>query len=535
MQTISQGATFDEKPRLNFELLISEISSSLIHPFTETDSVVNSSLQKIIDFIGIDRAALFQEESPGSKTLILTHLRIRPGCGPIEKPYLTMESFPWMLNELSNGRETRYSRIDDLPEEASVDKQTLRKFGSEYSSMAVPLFDGNRFYGILALAVAKEMVWPEELAPRLRVVAHVFSSAVIRRKTEQKLREALKELEKTKAQLERENLYLRQEINVLNAPAKIIYQSAVMESVLTKVQQVASTNSTVLLIGETGTGKELIASAIHELSSRSHRAMVRINCSAIPAALVESEFFGREKGAYTGALSRQIGRFELAHESTIFLDEITELPMETQVKLLRVIQEREIERLGNPKPIHIDVRIIAATNQNLETAVREGKFREDLYYRINVFPVEIPPLRERRDDIPMLIWSFVDQLAAEFGKKVESIPEKNMEALCNYSWPGNVRELRNVIERSMIVSNSPKLNIEVPRSSSHILASASLTLRELEIQHIRKVLEGASWKIRGRRGAAEILGMKPTTLETRMAKLGISRSETKNRESISRI
>jgi transcriptional regulator with GAF, ATPase, and Fis domain len=534
MQRISDGAIFDEKAQLDFELLISEICSNLIHPsFGEIDSVVDSGLQKILDFIGIDRAALFQEEAPGSKRLILTHLRIRPGCGPIDKPYLTTDSFPWMIKELSSGRETKYSRIDDLPEEASVDKETLRSYGFQYSAMAVPLFDGDRFYGILALGVAKEMIWPKELAPRLRVVAHVFSAALLRRKTEQRLDDTLLELKKTKAQLERENVYLRQEINVLDAPAKIIYQSAAMESVLTRVQQVAPTNSTVLLIGETGTGKELIASAIHELSSRSHRPMVRLNCSAIPAALVESELFGREKGAYTGALSRQIGRFELAHESTIFLDEITELPMETQVKLLRVIQEREIERLGNPKPIHIDVRIIVATNQNLETAVREVKFRQDLYYRINVFPIEIPPLRERREDIPTLVWSFVDELAAEFGKKVESISEKNMEALINYSWPGNVRELRNIIERSMIVSNSPKLNVDIPKPSSTILASAILTLRELEIQHIRKVLEGASWKIRGKCGAAEILGMKPTTLETRMAKLGISRSETKNRDAIS--
>lgn len=533
MQTISDTTTFDEKARLNFELLISDISSSLIHlTDNEIDKVVNSSLQKILDFLNIDRAALFQEEDQGSKSLILTHLRVRPGCGTIAKNYLT--TFPWMLNELSNGRETGYSRIDDLPEEASIDKQTLRKYDSEYSAMAVPLFDGNRFYGILALDVAKEMVWPQELAPRLRVVAHILSAALIRKKTEQKLRDTLNELEKAKAQLERENVYLRGEINVLNAPGKIIYQSAVMGDVLTKVQQVASTNSTVLLVGETGTGKELIASAIHEMSPRKNRAMVRINCSAIPAALVESELFGREKGAYTGALSRQIGRFELAHESTIFLDEITELPMETQVKLLRVIQEREIERLGNPKPIHIDVRIVAATNQDIETAVKDGKFREDLYYRINVFPIEVPPLRERREDIPMLIWSFVDQLAVEFGKKIESISEKNMEALINYSWPGNVRELRNIIERSMIISNCPKLNVEIHKPSSTLVASAILTLRELEIQHIRKVLEGASWKIRGKRGAAEILGMKPTTLETRMAKLGINRSDSKNGDFISK-
>jgi transcriptional regulator with GAF, ATPase, and Fis domain len=237
--------------------------------------------------------------------------------------------------------------------------------------------------------------------------------------------------------------------------------------------------------------------------------------------------FGREKGAYTGALSRQIGRFELAHESTIFLDEITELPMDVQVKLLRVLQEKEIERLGNPKPIHVDVRIIAATNDNLEKAVQQGKFREDLYYRIHVFPIQVPPLRERPDDIPILVWAFVDQLSLELGKKIESISRKSMEDLLDYSWPGNVRELRNTIERAMIISNSPKLHIELPKMNSSTVSPEVMTLREIEIKHIRRVLEEAAWKIRGKRGAAQILGMKPTTLETRMTKLGILRPNDK--------
>jgi transcriptional regulator with GAF, ATPase, and Fis domain len=295
-----------------------------------------------------------------------------------------------------------------------------------------------------------------------------------------------------------------------------------MSQVLEKAQQVAATNATVPISGETGTGKEMIASAIHAWSQRASRTMVRVNCGAIPTALVESEMFGREKGAYTGALARQIGRFELAHESTIFLDEITELPLEVQVKLLRVLQEKEIERLGNPNPISIDVRVIAATNQNLEKAVQDGKFRQDLYYRLNVFPMEVPPLRERREDIPMLVWTFVNELGAESGKKIGSIPQKNMDALTNYSWPGNVRELRNTVERAMIVSHSSKLQIELP-GVTHPANFPAQTLKEMETRHIRKVLESTSWRIRGKSGAAEILGMKPTTLETRMTKLGITR------------
>jgi formate hydrogenlyase transcriptional activator len=520
---------FTDKVRLDFEVLISEISSSLIHVLPEQfDGVIEGSLQKILDSLHIDRAALFQQEEPGSNRFILSHLRVRPGCGPQQKPYLTTDSFPWMTSQYLAGLETKYSRIDDLPEEAAVDKQTLKSFGPEYSAMAIPLINGDKTYGILALGIAQEMSWPEELSHRMRVVAHIFSAALLRKKAEEILHATLKELEKAKAQLERENVYLREEMNVRNAPANIIYQSRGMTDVMSKIRQVAATNSTVLLIGETGTGKEMIASAVHEMSSRSGRMMVRVNCGAIPSALVESEMFGREKGAYTGALTRQIGRFELAHESTIFLDEITELPMEVQVKLLRVLQEKEIERLGNPKPIRIDVRIIAATNENLEKAVQRGKFREDLYYRINVFPIEVPPLRDRREDIPMLVWSFVDQFSAEFGKKVESISQKSMEALMEYSWPGNVRELRNAVERAMIVLNSQKLSVEIPKTYTAVPVPEVLTLREIEIRHIRKVLESASWKIRGKKGAAEILGMKPTTLETRMVKLGIARPIDKN-------
>jgi transcriptional regulator with GAF, ATPase, and Fis domain len=528
------GFAVTETYRLDFELLISDISSRFVHSSTnDLDSLIEDSLQRILDFLSLDRAVLWQEEGPNSKRFILTHLRFKPGCGPEVKPFLTTDSFPWLTGQLLSGRETRYSRIDDLPEEAAVDKATLREYAKEYSAMAFPLFNGNKVYGFLTLGKVQELVWPDSLIPRLRVVANVFSGALLRKKSDEKLHQTLQELEKLKSQLERENVYLRQEIKVHSSFSKIVYQSQTMTEVLAKVEQVAATNATVLLLGETGTGKELIASAIHELSARSQRAMVRVNCGAIPTALVESEMFGREKGAYTGALSRQVGRFEFADSSTIFLDEVTELPLEVQVKLLRVLQEKEIERLGNPKPIRIDVRVIAATNQNLEKAIHDGKFRQDLYYRLNVFPIEIPPLRDRREDIPNLVWSFVNDLSNELGKKVETISSSSMEALMDYSWPGNIRELRNAVERAMIVSNSPKLTIEVPRSSSSSpLPSVAITLKEAEIQHILKVLENSRWKIRGKNGAAEILGLKPTTLETRMAKLGISRPENKNRDTI---
>lgn len=517
---------FNQEIRLDFEVLISEISSSLVNlPPDRVDDHLNANLQKILDFLQIDRAVLFQKESPEGSRLILTHMKIRPGCGPQVKPFLTTDSFPWLISQLMQGVETKYSRIDDLPDEANVDKETLRQYGPKFSAMAIPMFDGDSFFGVLALGIADERTWPEDLVSRLRVVAHVFSGALIRKKSEERLHTTLHELEQLKTQLERENVYLRDEMNVPYSVEKIVYQSHAMRDVLAKARQVAETHATVLLTGETGTGKEMLAAAIHKWSPRANRAMVRVNCGAIPSALVESEMFGREKGAYTGALTRQIGRFEVAHGSTIFLDEITELPLEAQVKLLRALQERQIERLGSPKPITVDVRVIAATNQNLEKAMQQKSFREDLFYRVNVFPIEVPPLRERREDIPLLVWSFVDEMCIAFGKKVESISQKSMDALIHHSWPGNVRELRNAIERAMIVSTSQKLTVDLPGTPS--MDGSAMTLREAETQHIRKVLEQTSWRIRGKNGAAEILGMKPTTLETRMAKLGIKRTANK--------
>jgi len=312
-----------------------------------------------------------------------------------------------------------------------------------------------------------------------------------------------------------------QELRSLQPPTtRIIGRSAALRRVLDQIKQVSVTDATVLLLGETGTGKELFASRIHELGPRQQRPMVRVNCAAIPATLVESELFGREKGAYTGALARQIGRFELANQSTIFLDEIGDLPPEVQVKLLRVLEERQVERLGSPQPITVDVRIIAATHRNLEKLIAEGTFREDLYYRLNVFPLYVPPLRERIEDVELLVWGFVEEFSRSFGKRVEAID--NLPALQEYSWPGNIRELRNVVERAMIVATGRRLTIPVPQASAASVKH-SPKLVDVEKEHIRAVLESTGWRIRGAGGAADRLGLKPTTLETRMARLGLRR------------
>jgi transcriptional regulator with GAF, ATPase, and Fis domain len=253
--------------------------------------------------------------------------------------------------------------------------------------------------------------------------------------------------------------------------------------------------------------------------------MVRVSCAAIPTALIESELFGRERGAYTGALSRQIGRFEAAHQSTLFLDEIGELPGEVQVKLLRVLQERVIERLGSTQPIKVDVRIIAATNRDLEKAVNDGTFRQDLFYRLNVFPIVVPPLRERTEDIPLLVWRFVDEFSKSFGKRFEAVSREDMAALQRYPWPGNIRELRNIVERAVIAARGPRLTISLPPATA-AAARRSTKLVDVEKEHIRAVLENAGWRIRGADGAAERLGLRPTTLETRMANLGLQRPKS---------
>ncbi len=326
--------------------------------------------------------------------------------------------------------------------------------------------------------------------------------------------------------LERERDYLREEVKGAHASGEIVGQGKAITKVLMQVDQVARTAATVLLLGETGTGKELLARAIHNRSPRKDRPMVALNCAALPATLIESELFGREKGAYTGALTRQVGRFELADGSTLLLDEVSELPLELQAKLLRVLQEGQFERLGSAKTVSANVRIIAATNRDLERLVREGRFREDLYYRLNVFPIRLPPLRERREDIPLLVWTFVKECGRALGKSIESIPHSTLETLKAYPWPGNIRELRNVIERAMLVCAGSTLSVELPSPSERVSPHTplgDLTLEEAERRHILSMLEKTGWRVSGKHGAAAILGLNPSTLQSRMVKLGIVR------------
>jgi PAS domain S-box-containing protein len=342
-----------------------------------------------------------------------------------------------------------------------------------------------------------------------------------RKKMELELHAKILEIETLKQRLETENEFLRLEAGIQSDQSEILGSCEKMRVIMTQVQQVAKTGSTVLLQGESGTGKGLIAQTIHRLSNRGNRPMIKVNCAALPGALVESELFGREKGAFTGALSKQKGRFELANGSTLFLDEIAEMSLETQAKLLRVLQDGEFERLGSPQTIKVDVRLIAATNRNLEEEVEHGRFRRDLYYRLNVFPIVVPPLRERTEDIPQLVWEFVSEFGERMGKKMRRIASRDMHSLQTYSWPGNIRELRNVVEHSLIVSTGETLHLQ--RLAPGLPASEKpKSLEEIEREYIQFVLKSTRGRIKGELGAAELLKMNPSTLYSRMRKLGIS-------------
>jgi formate hydrogenlyase transcriptional activator len=388
--------------------------------------------------------------------------------------------------------------------------------------VVVPLISHDRALGTLGVGSFTEHAFTEDDADLLNQVGKQVAIAV-----ENAL--AFREIDSLKNQLKEEKLYLEEEIRTEYNFEEIIGNSPTLKRVLQDVETVAATDSTVLIYGETGTGKELIAHAIHNLSPRRERTLVKVNCAAIPTGLLESEFFGHERGAFTGAIDRRIGRFELAHQGTIFLDEVEDIPLELQSKLLRVLQEQEFERLGSSRTQRVDVRVVAATNSDLAELVAERKFRSDLYYRLNVFPINVPPLRDRPEDIPLLVHFFANRFAQQMKKKIESVPKETMAALVSYNWPGNIRELQNLVERGVILSRGSSLEIpltELKRSTRvTTVTNNATTLEAVERDHILRVLSETRWVIGGPGGAAARLGMNRTTLNHRMRKLGISRPQ----------
>jgi PAS domain S-box-containing protein len=401
-------------------------------------------------------------------------------------------------------------RVKQAVQQAIQSREHLR---SEYRIL---LPDGNVRW-IVALGRSSSKT-PEQPGRLMGVSIDITA----RKEMEGRLQEQLKEIERLKRQLEQENIYLRDEIMLQHRHEEIVGRSAAMRKVLAQVEQVAGTEATVLLQGETGTGKELLARTIHNLSNRRERPLITINCAVLPPTLIETELFGREKGAYTGAMTRMAGRFELADRSTLFLDEIGELSLDLQVKLLRVLEEGRFERLGSTKSLQINVRIIAATNRDLAQEVGAGRFRKDLYYRLNVFPISIPPLRERSEDVPPLVWAFAKQYEKKMDKRIDRIPRKDMDAMQRYPWLGNARELRNIVEHAMITCTGETLRLRPPQREPEEISTKG-NLEDVERLHVLRILEKTGWRVTGKGGAAEILGMKRTTLQSKMKKLGIKR------------
>jgi formate hydrogenlyase transcriptional activator len=413
--------------------------------------------------------------------------------------------------------------LDAFPESAFIRSRGIR------SACVVPLATAHGIIGTLNLGALRDGAFSPAQFPLLTRVAGQIAIAV-------RNAFAYQRIEELNAQLAREKLYLEDEIRTESQFGEIIGRSPALARVLREIRIVAPTDSTVLILGETGSGKELVARAIHQLGARKEHAFVKLNCAAIPMGLLESELFGHEKGAFTGAISQRIGRFELASRGTVFLDEVGEIPLELQPKLLRVLQEREFERLGGTRTLRSDARLIAATNRDLAAMADEQTFRQDLFYRLNVFPITVPPLRERREDIPMLVRHFAQEFARRMNKPIESISTETMEALSAYDWPGNVRELQNLIERAVILSSGSSLEVPLAALNGRRTAVTAAvtppvrtaaveaeTLEEAERRHIVAALERANWVVAGTNGAAARLGMKRSTLQFRMRKLGISR------------
>jgi formate hydrogenlyase transcriptional activator len=460
---------------------------------------------------------------PESGQLRVYALDFPEGKGCIqEENLIPMDKSP-LSQAFQTGKALVMNHADAAKFGGEIDCAAYRKAAGEgikYSCF-LPLISRDRTLGVLALARLEESAFSEGEIDFLSQVASQVAVAV-------ENAAAYREISELNDKLALEKLYLEGEIRSEMNFEEIVGESAALRRALQQVETVAPTDSTVLIYGETGTGKELIARAIHDRNSRRSNAFVKLNCAAIPTGLLESELFGHERGAFTGAVAQRVGRFELAHGGTMFLDEISEIPLELQPKLLRVLQEREFERLGSVRTLRTDARLIAATNRDLAAMVEEQKFRADLFYRLNVFPVHVPPLRERQGDIPLLVRHFGQQFARRMNKDIDTIPSETMNALTRYHWPGNIRELQNVIERAVILSTGRVLKVAL--SDLRLRSPASNgspktqgTLEEAERKHITSILEDTNWVLGGANGAATRLGMKRSTLQFRMRKLGISR------------
>lgn len=510
-----------------FDELIEELAADLVNaPAPEIAAAIQEGLERIAEALDLQYGAL-NLFSPEQGEVNLRFACLELGTG-IEIPENAdrREAFPWFAR-ISTEEKIYVIRTipDDFPPEAVAEREYCVRNGIT-STILLPIKISGEIQGILNFWTNRgPRDWPEATVRRLGFIGKVFANAVSRQRADQAIRAALEENRRLREQLEAENYYLRQDVAAEHHFSSIIGQSDVLKYLLFRVGQVAQSDATVLILGETGTGKGLLAHAIHQKSARKELPFITVNCAALPPSLVESELFGREKGAYTGAHSRQLGRFEVAHRGTIFLDEIGDLPFELQAKLLRVVQDGEFERVGSPRTVKVDVRIIAATSRDMKEEIRQKRFREDLYYRLSVFPVTMPPLRQRKEDIPLLVNEFVNRYARKMGKQISSVSREDLATLREYPWPGNIRELEGVIERMVITAHGPVLRLgeSLDLFGAAELDTAAGDLETVEREHIRKTLVRSGGRIEGAGGAAELLCLNPSTLRGRMRRLGIRR------------
>ena len=514
--------------RNEFQALVADLSSRLVKtPDDQADDEVLRCMGLVCKYLGAQRSVMFWFK-PQLEEADVAYV-YSPKGNPFG-PVLSLRRYPGFASRLREGKAVQIDDVNTLSSRFGTDQRSMLDVGSK-SALALPLTAGGDVVGGITFARTQEQkAWHEQDIADITVIAEIFVNFVMRLRSRRALDDALSSLQRATQRLEAENIYLREEIELTHGFDGFVGRSRGVMRCLQLVEQVAPTRAPVLIMGETGTGKELIARAIHEISDRKDRPLVKVNCAALPANLVESELFGYEKGAFTGAERIKRGRFDLADGSTLFLDEIAEIPLELQAKLLRVLQEGEFERLGGSETIRVDVRLVAATNRDLQMAVDQGAFRSDLYYRINTFPIDLPPLRDRGDDIQLLAEHFVRMHGQRLGRHVSEISAEMMHQLRVYRWPGNVRELEGIVQRALISSKGEIVELAEPLvehsdedDAPRIISSSIADLKLVEREHILDVLEATNWKISGPSGAAAQLGLPPSTLRSKMKKLSIER------------